>query len=508
MTSLGELAQRLRADLLLPTEGEGLMRDVSEAASTRIGDVEHDSRRVTPGALFACIPGSACDGHRFAADAVAAGAAALLVERPVATSVPSLLVGSVRRAVGPAAAAVHGQPARRLDLAGVTGTNGKTTTVGLAAGLLRAAGRDAVEIGTLTGTLTTPESTDLQRSLSEAAGRGASAAVVEVSSHGLAQYRVDGCRFRVAAFTNLGHDHLDYHRSMEDYFGAKTRLFTGSLTESAVVDVTGPWGRRLADLVASDVPLVEVDQRAIEVLSADACSSVFRWRDQVVALPLAGAFNRANAVLAAEIAVSLGLSPGRVAEGLGEAAPVAGRFEPVKAGQDFAVIVDYAHTPDGLAALLQAARSLTENRLTVVFGAGGDRDRGKRPEMGATAERLADRVIITSDNPRSEDPDAIIDDIIEGMSGAPDLREPDRRGALRHALATARRGDMVIIAGKGHESSQIVGDLRLAFDDRNVAREELERLASRSPVEAEQSANRSPVEAEQSANRSPMEAEQ
>lgn len=485
MTSLGELARALPADLL-PPGGAGGPQDVAGAASVRVGDVEHDSRRVTGGALFACIPGAACDGHHFAADAVAAGATALLVERPVPAKVPCLLVDSVRRAVGPAAAAVHGHPSRRFDLAGVTGTNGKTTTVRLAAGLLRAAGRDAVEIGTLTGTLTTPEATDLQRILSESVDRGASAAVVEVSSHGLAQHRVDGCRFGVVAFTNLGHDHLDYHGSMDDYFGVKARLFTGELAESAVVDVTSGWGRRLVEKVPSEMPLVKVDQRDIDVLEADARSSVFRWRDQVVTLPLAGAFNRANAVLAAEIALSLGLSPDAVAAGLAEAAPVEGRFEHVDAGQDFAVMVDYAHTPDGLAALLQAARSLTAERLTVVFGAGGDRDRAKRPEMGATAERLADRVIVTSDNPRSEDPQQIIDDIIEGMSRAPDLSDPDRRKALRHAVATARRGDVVVVAGKGHERSQIIGNRRLAFHDRDVVSEELERLAARRPVEAEQ----------------------
>ena len=482
MTSLGELARSLPADLLPPADAGG-PQNIADAASVQVDDVEHDSRRVTGGALFACIPGAACDGHRFAADAVAAGAAALLVERPVPAKVPCLLVESVRPAVGPAAAAVHGHPSRRLDLVGVTGTNGKTTTVRLAADLLRAGGRDAVEIGTLTGTLTTPEATDLQRILSQSVDRGASAAVVEVSSHGLAQHRVDGCRFGVAAFTNLGHDHLDYHDSMDDYFGIKARLFTRELAESAIVDVTSPWGRRLVDVVPSGMPLVTVDQRDIDVLEADARFSVFRWRDQVVTLPLAGAFNRANAVLAAEIALSLGLSPDAVAAGLAEAAPVEGRFEPVDAGQDFAVIVDYAHTPDGLAALLQAARSLTTGRLTVVFGAGGDRDRGKRPEMGATAERLADRVIVTSDNPRSEDPERIVDDIIEGMSRAPDLREPDRRRALRDAVATARRGDMVVIAGKGHESRQIIGDRTPAFDDRDVVSEELERLGTKTERE-------------------------
>ena len=335
-----------------------------------------------------------------------------------------------------------------------------------------------MEIGTLTGTLTTPEASDLQRTLAEAADRGASAAAVEVSSHGLAQHRVDGCRFRVAAFTNLGHDHLDYHGSVQEYFAAKARLFVGGLTERAVVDVTGQWGRRLAELAASEVPVVEVDQRNTELLDADARSSVFRWRGRTVALPMGGAFNRANAVLAAEIAVALGVAPDAVAAGLAAAAQVPGRFEPVHAGQDFAVVVDYAHTPDGLAAVLQAARDVTDRSLIVVFGAGGDRDRGKRPEMGATAERLADRVIVTSDNPRTEDPAKIIDEIVEGMARPPDMREADRRLALRHAVATARRGDTVVIAGKGHETSQTISSGTIAFDDRVVVRKELEALAA------------------------------
>ena len=484
MIGLGRLAGALGADLVAP-DGPNRPANPASMASLQVRDVEHDSRLVEPGVLFACIPGAVDDGHRFAGEAVSAGAVGLLVERPVPAGVPCLVVESVRRAVGPAAAAVHGHPGRRLDLAGVTGTNGKTTTVRLVAGLLRAAGRDAAEIGTLTGTLTTPEATDLQRALAHALRRGASAAVIEVSSHGLVQHRVDGCRFRVAAFTNLGHDHLDYHGSVEDYFAAKARLFTSGLTEMAVVDVTSDWGRRLAAVAASEVPVIEVDQRKIEVLDADARSSTFRWRGQAVTLPLGGAFNRANAVLAAELAAALGVDPAAAATGLAEAAPAPGRFESVQAGQDFEVIIDYAHTPDGLAAVLQAARSLTERSLTVVFGAGGDRDRRKRPEMGAAADRLADRVIVTSDNPRSEDPEQIISEIVAGMSRAPDRRDADRRLALRYAVSTARRGDTVLIAGKGHETSQTIGSVRLPFDDKDVVREEIARLSACGPMEAE-----------------------
>lgn len=477
MISLGRLARELGADTVGPGD-PSRRQDRSQAASITVRDVEHDSRLVRPRSLFACVPGEAYDGHRFAGDAVSAGAVGLLAERPMPEGVPCLVVESVRAALGPAAAAVHGHPSRRLDVAGVTGTNGKTTTVRLLAGLLQAAGTGAAEIGTLTGTLTTPEATDLQRALASALHRGASAAAVEVSSHGLVQHRVDGCRFRVAAFTNLGHDHLDYHRSMEDYFAAKARLFTSEFADRAVVDTTTEWGRRLADAAASEIPVTEVDQRQIEVVEADTRSSTFCWRGHRVTLPLSGAFNRANAVLAAEVATALGMEPADAAAGLATAAPVPGRFEPVQAGQDFAVIVDYAHTPDGLTAALRAARSLTEGSLTVVFGAGGDRDRDKRPEMGAAADRLADRVIVTSDNPRSEDPEQIISHIVEGMSRAPELCDPDRRLALRHALSVALPGDTVLIAGKGHETSLTIGSERLPFDDRTVASEEIERLAS------------------------------
>ena len=485
MISLDELSRALGADMVLPSSPSH-HQGPSQAAATAVRDVEHDSRLIGPGSLFACIPGQAHDGHIFAGDAVSAGAVGLLAERPIPAGVPCLVVESVRAALGPAAAAVHGHPSGRLDVAGVTGTNGKTTTVRLLAGLLRAAGTATTEIGTLTGTLTTPEATDLQRALALTLRQGASAAAIEVSSHGLVQHRLDGCRFRVAAFTNLGHDHLDYHTSMEDYFAAKARLFTSELADRAVVDTTTEWGRRMARVAASEIPVTEVDQRQIKVTEADTRSSTFCWRGQKVTLPLAGAFNRANAVLAAEVAASLGMEPAVAAAGLAAVAPVPGRFEPVEAGQDFAVVVDYAHTPDALAAALRAARSLTGGNLTLVFGAGGDRDRGKRPEMGAVAARLADRVIVTSDNPRSEDPEQIISEIVGGMERAPDRCDPDRRLALRHALSTAVPGDTVLVAGKGHETIQTIGSERLAFDDRTVVCEEIARLAASGSMGGEQ----------------------
>ncbi len=480
MMLLGELARLLDARMVAAGDtGESASGSCQDPGDVAVNDVEHDSRRVGPGTLFACIPGRVTDGHRFAGAAAAAGAVALLAERPVRTELPVIAVQSVRRAVGTAAAAVHGNPCEHLQLVGVTGTNGKTTTVRLLAGLLARVGSDVAEIGTLTGRLTTPEATDLQRTLAGAARRGAGAAVMEASSHGLAQHRLNGCRFRVAAFTNLGHDHLDFHGSVEDYFEAKARLFSRDLTEQAVIDVTSGWGRRLALLAAPDLPVTEVDRSAVETIAADAVSNRFRWRGQTVNLRMGGSFNQANAVLAAETAVALGLTPAEAAERLSAAAPVPGRFEAVDAGQDFAVLVDYAHTPDGLAAALRAARAVTGGQLTVVFGAGGERDPSKRPVMGAVAEELADRVILTSDNPRREDPARIIDEVAAGMSRPPARREPDRRRGLRCALAAAGPGDTVVIAGKGHETSQTVGDRVLSFDDRIVATEELERLAGR-----------------------------
>ncbi len=478
MITLGELACSLSAELLIP-------QDSTAAEATAVVDVSHDSRRTTPGAMFACIVGATVDGHRFASEAVTAGAAALLAEHPESAQVagvPCLLVPSVRGALGPAASLVHGSPSQQLDLVGVTGTNGKTTTVRLTAELLRAAGhKPVVEIGTLSSTLTTPEATDLQRMLAAGIARNASKAVMEVSSHALAQHRVDGCRFKVAAFTNLGRDHLDFHGSMEHYFQSKARLFTDGLAESAVVDVTGTWGRQLAEIITSQklMPLVTIDQNAVEVLRSSAESSVFRWRGQIVTLPLAGAFNRANALLAAELALQLGLTIKDIVSSLAAAEPVEGRFEPVRTneGQDFRVIVDYAHTPDALSVSLQAARSFTEGRLIVVFGAGGERDQGKRREMGAIADQLADLVIVTSDNPRSENPLQIIAEITAGMRREPELCEPERRLALSHALAAARRGDTVLVAGKGHEPYQVIGDQTMAFDDRDVLRQELSRLS-------------------------------
>ncbi len=470
MIRLGDLALSIGGTL---SPSDVLTRGV------QVNDVEHDSRLVKPGTLFACIPGQRSDGHDFAAAAVKAGACALLAQRHVSAEAPVLRTDSVRHALGPAAAAVHGCPSERLDLVGVTGTNGKTTTVRLIVSVLACAGAGVTEIGTLTGVRTTPEAPELQRQIAAAVRRGDRAVVMEVSSHALAQHRVDGCRFRAAVFTNLGHDHLDYHGSSEQYWRAKARLFKPALTDQAIVNVDSHAGRRLADTVEASISVTEIDERSVEILSLSTQASLFRWRGELVRLPLGGAFNITNAVMAAEAALALGVCPRSIARALESVPQVPGRFEVIDEGQDFTVIVDYAHTPEALASVLEAARCAARGKLVVVFGAGGDRDARKRPAMGAAAEATADQVVLTNDNSRWEDPRQITKEILAGMSHPPDLVEPDRRLAIRHAVSEARAGDVVVIAGKGHECVQTAGGVTHVFDDRTVAREELARRARR-----------------------------
>ena len=451
---------------------------IAASSSLALFDVEHDSRRTGDGMLFACIRGAMADGHDFAATVADAGAVALLVDHELELAIPQIVVGDVRLAVGPVASCVHNDPSRSLDVVGITGTNGKTTTVRMVSSIAEALAQNCLEIGTLTGERTTPEAPDLQRILAGARADERDLVAMEVSSHALDLHRVDGTRFAVAAFTNLGVDHLDHHGDLEAYFAAKALLFTPELADLAVIDVRSEAGARMA--AAASVPVIEIDDNLVEILEVAPQRSRFRWRGAEVDLPLGGEFNVANAALAAEIMVALGTEPADVIAGLAELPTVPGRFEQVDAGQSFAVIVDYAHTPDGLEAVLEAARAVTRRSLVVVFGAGGDRDQGKRPQMGEVARRLADRVVVTSDNPRNEDPDAIIASVVAGMHKAPDLVEADRRMAIRHAFAAARDGDVVLIAGKGHEMTQTIGSDVLEFDDRAVARDELRRLGGAS----------------------------
>ncbi len=447
-----------------------------ELESVEVTAVEHDSRRVRPGALFCCLPGRHEDGHDHAAAAVAAGAAGLLAERPLELDVPQVWVepGTARQAMATVSAELYGHPARDLTMVGVTGTNGKTTVTHLVAALLDRAGARCGVIGTLDGVHTTPEAPELHRRLRQLVDQGHRAVAMEVSSHALAQHRVHGVVFDVAVFTNLSRDHLDHHGSMEDYFAAKAALFRPESARHAVVAVDDEWGRRLADSVRG-LPVTRVSRADAGDVALEAGRTGFTWRGRRVTVPLTGAFNVDNAVTAATVATVLGVGVDQVVEGLAAAAPVPGRMEVVEPGPPFAVVVDYAHTPAALQAAMEAAAALAEGgRVVCVFGCGGDRDPGKRPEMGAVADRLADVVVLTSDNPRSEDPAAIIEDVRAGMVGRAEVVvEPDRGAAVRRAIAAARPGDVVLVAGKGHETTQTAGGTSVPFDDRHEARRAL-----------------------------------
>ena len=471
--------------------------EVRGDAGTMVTDVVLDTRTVVPGALFCCVPGARVDGHDLAGKALDAGAAALCVQRPLDLEAPQLVVPNVRDALAPLATAFFDHPSGRFDLVGVTGTNGKTTTTYMLEAIFRAAGRVPGVLGTVEVRVgderrpavhTTPEAPDLQRLLAEMADAGVQAAAMEVSSHGLALHRVDGTRFTAAIFTNLTQDHLDFHTDLDDYYLAKRRLFTAPFTPLGVVNVDDLHGRRLAG--TAEVATVttgtadDAEWRATEVTAALEGTS-FRLSSpagsRLVRLRLAGQFNVANALGALAAADALGIDLATAVAGLEALAGVPGRFERVDAGQPFTVLVDYAHTPDSLDNLLRAARAVTGGRVIVVFGCGGDRDRAKRPLMGEIAGRLADVAVVTSDNPRSEAPEAIVAQVAEGVarSAGPDgfLVEVDRRAAIRAALAMAGPGDAVLVAGKGHEQGQeFAGGRKLPFDDRLVAAEELRAL--------------------------------
>jgi UDP-N-acetylmuramoyl-L-alanyl-D-glutamate--2,6-diaminopimelate ligase len=453
------------------------VRDVrGDLSATPVTSVDFDSRRVGEGGLFCCVPGEHTDGHDHAVEAVSRGAASLLCEHVLDLDVTQVVVGSgsVRPAMASVAAAFWGHPARSLQTVGVTGTNGKTTVTQLIAAVLEAAGRPTEVIGTLGGTRTTPEAPDLQMYLAEAVGAGRRAVAMEVSSHALTQHRVDAIRFDVAAFTNLSRDHLDHHGTMEAYFEAKAALFAPDRCRHAVVLADDPWGARLLErLDPAATSAVRRDEAARVELTVGA--SRFTWRGRTVDLPLSGRFNVDNALVAAAVAVALGVDEESVVAGLGAVPVVPGRMEVVGAGGPVEVLVDYAHTPAGLDGALRAVRTLAgDGRVVCLFGCGGDRDTGKRPEMGSVATGLADVVVLTSDNPRSEDPAAIIDQVRSGMDGPAEVVvEPDRATAVRVAVGLARPGDVVLLAGKGHETTQTSGGATVPFDDRVAAAEAL-----------------------------------
>ena len=463
---------------------------LGDGPAVEIGGLAYDNRAVEPGTLFFCVPGFTRDGHDFAPDAVARGAAALVVTRPLGLGVPEVQVDDVRAAMAVAAARFHGDPTRRLPVIGITGTNGKTTTAFLVRSLLEAAGRQCGLLGTVTSVVageerptvrTTPEAIDLQRTFREMLDGGDTACAMEISSHALELRRADGIHVAVAIFTNLTQDHLDFHPTMEDYFVAKRRLFASPLTDVRVANVDDPYGKRLAEEFPGVVTIGR-DYRAVDVRSGFTgtdCTFVTPDGDFPVHVPLPGQFNVTNALGAWAAARALGIQPDVLAAALPNAARVPGRFEPVAEGQPFAVLVDYAHTPDSLENVLRAARELADGRVIAVFGAGGDRDRGKRPLMGEIGARLADLALITSDNPRSEDPEAIVAEILAGTGGATNVEhDVDRRASIHRAIALAEPGDVVVIAGKGHEQGQeFAGGRKEPFDDVTVAREALRSVA-------------------------------
>jgi len=469
------------ADLRPPSSGD-----------VEVSGLSLSSQRVRPGDLYAALPGSRAHGATYAAEAVASGAVAILTDEQGAhlvgdTATPLVVLENPRTILGRLAAQLYGEPARALTLMAVTGTQGKTTTTRLLEGALVAAGVPAAVIGTV-GTriagrdvktaLTTPEAPELHALFAVMVEQGVTACAMEVSSHALVMGRVAGVVFDVAAFLNLGRDHLDFHKDVEDYFAAKASLFTPERSRRGLTNVDDPFGRRLLD--EATVPMVTfspsghpADWRAEDV-SLEPEGSTFTvvtpGQDRIPAhVPLTGEFNVANALCAIALAGEAGIDPRLVSDGIARAGGVPGRLERIEAGQDFLAFVDYAHKPDAVEAALAAVRPLTRGRLLLVIGAGGDRDIGKRPVMGAIGARLADVLVVTDDNPRTEDPAAIRASVLEGarsVQGAEVLEIGDRRAAIRHAVAAARTGDTVVIAGKGHETGQEIEGTVHPFDDR------------------------------------------
>jgi len=467
--------------------------DVVGGAPVTVAGLAYDARAVGPGTLFFCVRGTRADGHEFAPEAVAGGAVALVVERPLDVTVPQLVVPDSRRAMALAADEFYGQPTAELEVAGVTGTNGKTTTAYLLYSILGAAGRRPGLIGTIESRVggerqaavrTTPEAIDLQRTFREMLDAGDRSAAIEATSHGSELGRLDRVRFAALVFTNLTQDHLDFHGTLERYFDAKRRLFATEDPPPAAVNVGDAHGRRLAaELRAAGHPSLltfgfhEDAQIQPERLELTASGARFQAGGIDVETRLRGRFNVENVLGALAAGKLLGIPEEKITQGIDELRGVPGRFEAVDEGQPFTVLVDYAHTPDSLENVLRTARDLVQNRLVCVFGCGGDRDRAKRPVMGRIVRELADVAIVTSDNPRSEEPEAIIGEILEGAGSDVEV-EPDRRQAIARAIELARAGDAVVIAGKGHEQGQEFRDRTLPFDDREVAREALRRLGA------------------------------
>jgi UDP-N-acetylmuramoyl-L-alanyl-D-glutamate--2,6-diaminopimelate ligase len=484
---LGEFA-RASGHLLVEVSGdeETPVEGLSFLSGRRLV-TDRDLGQVSPGDLFLCVEGYGVDGHDFAANAVEAGAVALCVERPTGVGVPEIVVTDSRRAAGPIAACFFGHPGDDMVLIGVTGTNGKTTTTYLLQSILEADGRRAGLIGTIGARVdgedretvgTTPEAIDLQRLLTEMRARQLEAVALEVTSYGLARNRVDGLHFDSAVFTNLSREHLGLHGGMDGYFAAKRSLFEPARSSKAAINVDDPYGREL--MATTTMPTEGYGLANEAMVRAARVRLGRRGSEFTLATPvgelamstaLAGSFNISNCLAAAAAALQVGVELTAVGEGIRRVKMVPGRFEFVDAGQPFSVVVDYAHTPDALESILAEGRRLSRadgGRLICLFGCGGGTDRGKRPLMGEVAARLAHRVVLTSDNPRQEDPGAIIAEIAATVPNPTVIEQRDK--AIATAIEDARHGDVVVIAGKGHETDQQLADRAVPFDDREVAR--------------------------------------
>ena len=445
---------------------------VLSGADTTITGITQDSRSAVSGDLFCCVRGESFDGHLFALDAISQGACALLVDSPVAgvpDSVTVITVSNVREVLGLFAAAAFSFPARTLTTVGITGTNGKTSTASMIGSILRTDGKSVEVMGTLTNVRTTPEAIDLQAHLHDCVVRGVTHVVMEVSSHALDQHRVVGVMFDVAVFTNLSRDHLDYHKTDEAYFAAKAKLFTPQQALLGVMNSDDPRGRLLLDV--APIPMVPFSQADVSDVSIRVNSVSFRWKNSAFTVPMGGGFTLMNALAAVTACDQLGISIKSLVDGCAVLDQIPGRFQSLPNDQGFSVVVDYAHTPDGLLQVIASAREICDGRLIVVFGCGGDRDAGKRPLMGAASQE-ADIVFITSDNPRSEDPAEIAKQIAHGISREScDVHfEIDRAQAIASAISMAGRGDIVVIAGKGHEATQEVAGVHYPFNDADVAK--------------------------------------
>jgi len=464
-----------------------------------IEGITYDSRQVKPGDLFVCVPGFKVDGHDYVAQAREKGAVALIVERELELELPQVVVTNTRRAMSFLAANFYGQPQQNLEVIGVTGTNGKTTTTHLIKAILEANGHTTALMGTLYGLVgnhredmhhTTPEAMDILRFFRLALEQGASHMVMEVSSHALDLDRVASIPFGAAIFTNLTQDHLDYHHTLDEYRQAKLKLFRELASDKpAIINLDDPSAEYFLTAASGPTitygldPIAQVRAQEVQIaLTGTSFQLVYGQQMVALNLKLVGMFSVYNVLAAAGYAYAQGIDVAVVKKAVEAVAGVAGRYETVEVGQAFAVVVDYAHTPDGLENVLKTSVGIKTNRLITVFGCGGDRDRTKRPIMGEISARYSDFTVVTSDNPRTEDPLAIIEEIIPGVkrvAGADFVVEPDRREAIRRALTMAEPGDLVMIAGKGHEDYQLVGNQVLHFDDREVARKILEAILSK-----------------------------